>query len=132
MIDQETKACLLEMLAVCKGMGRIKDGKTMWEGSPIKDPECCELWERLNDVLHTANRLAGGEQWGASDTVGVKALVSANCSTDSSEAEINRLKEINHIYWKALTDIKNWTDTMEHKWGDLGYRAQHALKKANP
>ena len=86
-------------------------------------------WE---DTIQAWNDRAGGRNPTVPETESVKALASATGSTDSSEAEIKRLREINSTYWRALMDIKKWTDSMEAKWGDPGYRARAALEKANP
>jgi hypothetical protein len=39
---------LIEYQRVLKWLGRLKDGKTLFEGSPTKDQECFEAWTALD------------------------------------------------------------------------------------
>jgi hypothetical protein len=43
--------------------------------------------------------------------------------------EIEKLQAGNKILINALQDIKNWTEELEHEWGDPGARAINALNK---
>lgn len=49
---------LPELVAAIENLSRIKDGKTLFEGSPTRDPECCTAWVRLNDAMKAAKATA--------------------------------------------------------------------------
>lgn len=48
---------LVRFRAAVRALGKFKDGKTLFEGSPTQDQECFEAWQELNDAGVLIDRL---------------------------------------------------------------------------
>lgn len=52
--DDPVTAALRRVLASVEALGRIKDGKTLFESSPTGDAECHAAWLELHDARQAA------------------------------------------------------------------------------
>ena len=48
------EAILRRLSKAVSALSKIKDGKTLFEGSPTKDQECFDAWKELNDAQKQA------------------------------------------------------------------------------
>ena len=52
-MDNEREA-LKALVEAVKRLSQVKDGKTLFEGSPTKDPEVASAWLALNQAMKRA------------------------------------------------------------------------------
>ena len=46
----ELRGAAFRLLGAVESLGKVKEGKTLFEHSPIKDAECYEAWRELHDA----------------------------------------------------------------------------------
>lgn len=60
----QCEQALERLLMAVEKLGKLKDGKTLFEGSPIKDKECHAAWMELHNARQEARAVLNCQQSG--------------------------------------------------------------------
>lgn len=53
-MDDGCRAALIRLSNAVRALAKVKDGKTLFEGSPMRDQECFDAWKELNAAQQCA------------------------------------------------------------------------------